>query len=54
MMRTLTLRFQTWRRFRESVRELSRLSDRELTDLGIGRDDIVDVVRQSARIQDAR
>ena len=47
MFRTLTLKFQTWRRFRESVRELSRLSDRELNDLGIGRDDIVDVVRQA-------
>lgn len=54
MMRTLTMKFQTWRRFRESVRELSRLSDRELNDLGIGRDDIVDVVRQSNRFQDAR
>lgn len=54
MMRILTLKFQTWRRFRESVRELSRLSDRELNDLGIGRDDIVDVVRQGARLQDAR
>lgn len=54
MMQKLTVKFQTWRRFRESVRELSRLSDRELSDLGIGRSDIVDVVRQSARVQDVR
>ena len=54
MLRTLTTKFQTWRRFRESVRELSRLSDRELSDLGIGRYDIVDVARQSLRAQDAR
>lgn len=48
MIRTLTVKFSAWRRFRESVRELSRLSDRELSDLGIGRDDIVDVARQGA------
>ena len=29
-----------WRRERESVRELSRLTDRELADLGIARADI--------------
>ena len=40
MIRTFTAKFSAWRRFRESVRELSRLSDRELNDLGIGRFDI--------------
>ena len=30
----------SWRREREAVRELSRLSDRELADLGIARSDI--------------
>lgn len=29
-----------WRRERESIRELSRLTDRELADLGIARADI--------------
>lgn len=53
MIRTLTVKFTTWRRFRESVRELSRLSDRELNDLGIGRDDITDVVRQATAEQAA-
>lgn len=52
MIKTLTSKLNAWRRFRESVRELSRLSDRELSDLGIGRSDIVDVVRQGARYQD--
>ena len=47
MIKTLTSKYLTWRRFRESVRELSRLSDRELNDLGIGRADISTVVRQS-------
>ena len=47
MIKSLTTKFATWRRFRESVRELSRLSDRELNDLGIGRSDIVTVVKHS-------
>jgi uncharacterized protein YjiS (DUF1127 family) len=47
LIKTLTSRFVAWRRFRDSVRELSRLSDRELNDLGIGRADIASVVRQS-------
>jgi uncharacterized protein YjiS (DUF1127 family) len=47
LIKTLTSKYQTWRRFRESVRELSRLSDRELSDLGIGRSDIATVVKQS-------
>lgn len=47
VIKTLTSKFTTWRRFRESVRELSRLSDRELNDLGIGRSDIVSVVKHS-------
>ncbi len=52
MIKTLTAKFHAWRRFRESVRELSRLSDRELNDLGIGRSDIEEVVRQGARLHD--
>ena len=39
----------SWRREREAVRELSRLSDRELTDLGIARADIRAVVEGAAR-----
>lgn len=37
-------------RYRETVRELSRLSDRELDDLGINRVDIPAVARGSAHI----
>ena len=48
MIRSLTVKIAAWRRYRESVRELSRLSDRELNDLGIGRADIQSLVRQSA------
>ena len=46
LIKTLTSKYSAWRRFRESVRELSRLSDRELNDLGIGRSDIVTVCKQ--------
>ncbi len=46
MLKTLATRIAAWRRYRESVRELSRLSDRELSDLGIGRGDIEAVARQ--------
>lgn len=38
-----------WRREREAVRELSRLTDRELADLGISRCDIGDVVEGARR-----
>lgn len=51
MIKTLTEKYHAWRRFRESVRELAALSDRELSDLGIGRCDIEEVVRQGARLQ---
>ena len=49
MLKTLAIKLAAWRRYRDSVRELSRLSDRELNDLGIGRADIETVVRQSAQ-----
>ena len=39
--------YRNWRRYRETVSELSRLSNRELTDLGISRSDIHFVARKS-------
>jgi uncharacterized protein YjiS (DUF1127 family) len=39
---------QTWRRYNTSVRELSRLNDRELADIGITRSDIVRIAREQA------
>jgi uncharacterized protein YjiS (DUF1127 family) len=38
-----------WRRYYVAVRELSRLSDRELADLGIQRRDISRIAYQTAR-----
>jgi uncharacterized protein YjiS (DUF1127 family) len=35
--------YRNWRRYRETVNELSRLSNRELNDLGITRSEITSV-----------
>jgi uncharacterized protein YjiS (DUF1127 family) len=37
--------YKNWRRFNQTVRELSRLNARELNDLGINRSDIERVAR---------
>ena len=39
---------QMWRRYNASVRELSRLGDRELADIGISRSDIPRVAWNAA------
>ena len=39
--------YRNWRRYRETVSELSRLSNRELTDLGITRGEIAFVARRA-------
>lgn len=39
--------YRNWRRYRETVNELSRLSNRELNDLGIHRADIAAVANKS-------
>ncbi len=41
--------FQEWRTYRNTVNELSRMSDRELSDLGISRGDIPFVSRVAAK-----
>ena len=40
--------FREWRMYRETVSELSRMSDRELSDLGISRSDIPFVSRRAS------
>ncbi|MBA68888.1 MAG: DUF1127 domain-containing protein [Rhizobiales bacterium] len=40
--------FREWRMYRETVTELSRMSDRELSDLGISRSDIPFVSRRAS------
>jgi uncharacterized protein YjiS (DUF1127 family) len=39
--------FNNWRKYRQTVSELGRMSSRELQDLGINRADIQSVARQS-------
>jgi uncharacterized protein YjiS (DUF1127 family) len=39
--------YRNWRRYRDTVNELSRLSNRELNDLGISRGEIPFVARKS-------
>jgi len=39
--------YRNWRRYRETVNELNRLSTRELNDLGLARGDIPHVARRS-------
>jgi uncharacterized protein YjiS (DUF1127 family) len=41
-------KLRNWKRYRDTVRELSRLSDRDLADLGISRFDIDSVARSTA------
>ncbi len=40
--------YKNWRRYSQTVRELSRLNARELDDLGINRSDIERVARSSS------
>jgi len=39
--------YRNWRRYRDTVNELSRLSNRELNDLGINRADITAVANKT-------
>ena len=52
-LKMISEKLSAWRRQRELVRELSRLSDRELQDIGIRRGDIEYVVRGALAAEDA-
>lgn len=41
--------FANWRKYRQTVVELDRMSNRELNDLGIARSDIQRVARAAVR-----
>lgn len=45
MTMNIAQKISSWRKYRETVNELGRMSDRELSDLGIGRADIRRVAR---------
>jgi uncharacterized protein YjiS (DUF1127 family) len=40
--------FRQWRRYNDSIRELRRLGDRELADIGINRGDIYRVAWENS------
>lgn len=48
-LKSLTQKIHSWRRYRQTVRELSLLSDHELADLGINRYDIESLARKSSQ-----
>jgi len=48
LMSLVLTKIQAWLAYRATVRELESLTERELSDLGIGRKDIRDVARQAA------
>jgi len=47
-VKTISEKLNAWRRYREAVRELSQLTDRELADIGVRRGDIETIARRSA------
>ena len=47
-IKAIAEKFNAWLRYREAVRELSSLNDRELDDAGIRRGDITSVARHHA------
>ncbi|NBN62207.1 DUF1127 domain-containing protein [Microvirga tunisiensis] len=49
MFNTVVRKYNSWVNYRRTVEELSRLSNRELSDLGIGRGDIEFIARRASR-----
>jgi uncharacterized protein YjiS (DUF1127 family) len=47
-IKSLVSWIDAWRRYRTAVSELSQLSERELSELGLSRDDIQGVARRSS------
>ncbi len=45
----ITRSYNNWRKYRQTVNELNRMSSRELADLGIARSDITSVAREAVR-----
>ncbi len=44
---SISEKLAAWRRYRDAVRELSQMTDRELSDIGICRGDIETIVRRA-------
>lgn len=50
MFENVSRNIKNWRKTRQTVAELSSLTDRELSDLGISRADIKTIARQSVAL----
>ncbi len=48
-IKSISQKLAAWRRYRDAVRELSQLTDRELEDIGIRRGDIPFIAASSAQ-----
>ncbi|MEJ0012639.1 MAG: DUF1127 domain-containing protein [Bauldia sp.] len=48
MSNKLVNSYRAWRKYRETFKELSQLSNRDLADVGIRRSEIAMIARQSA------
>jgi uncharacterized protein YjiS (DUF1127 family) len=46
MIKTIAKKFDNWRTYNRTVRELNALDNRQLSDLGITRGDIVNIARR--------
>jgi uncharacterized protein YjiS (DUF1127 family) len=49
MLKTIGEKLAAWRRYRDAVKELSQLTDRELDDIGVRRGDIPFIVASAVR-----
>jgi uncharacterized protein YjiS (DUF1127 family) len=49
MQMNISRAYNNWVKYRQTVTELARMSNRELADLGIARQDIRNVARQAVR-----
>lgn len=49
MFDNVVTKLRSYRKYQETYRELSRLTSRELDDLGISRSDIPSIARKAAR-----
>ena len=47
-IKTIPQKLSAWRRYRQALRELSQMSDYELSDIGIHRCDIERIAHQTA------
>jgi uncharacterized protein YjiS (DUF1127 family) len=50
MTSPIVKRYRTWRKYRQTCKELMQLTTRELDDLGINRIDIPAVAREAAAL----